>query len=272
MQIIIETSATENQGAIDMTSSSRLTNEIITLKEALLKAQDLSAKTDIFTAISSLSAQNNHFIPLVVLKETGIVKALQTIAKTKTRNDNGDVTDDNNISIASKALIKSWKKNCQSNELPTTTTGSADRKSGRQKQPVNYTKEVVHESSELKEVKKKITQTGSIKVKDKREKIPKRNAAGELVFPDYPDFRPNMTPQEVLQAGSFGGTYYRSIYSSVTETTYDNEQWKEFPAEWFKGLNIKKFVNAKSYDTSVNRYKIDCGGKSFLSPILSTTT
>ena len=67
-------------------------------------------------------------------------------------------------------------------------------------------------------------------------KLPTRNKKGELVFEDVPELRPNMTPKEVLQAGSFGGTYFRPIKSSVTG--YFN---------MFNAL-IKYFSTLKSFD------------------------
>ena len=30
-----------------------------------------------------------------------------------------------------------------------------------------------------------------------------------VTFKDYPEFRPNLTPKQVLSMGSFGGTYFR---------------------------------------------------------------
>lgn len=45
---------------------------------------------------------------------------------------------------------------------------------------------------------------------------PSRNSLGQLVFEGAPEFRPNLTPQQVLQMGSFGGTYFRPIKSGVT--------------------------------------------------------
>ncbi|KAK3097324.1 hypothetical protein FSP39_008631 [Pinctada imbricata] len=89
---------------------------------------------------------------------------------------------------------------------------------------------------------------------------PTKNAKGELVFDDYPEFRPNMTPKEVLHAGSFGGTYFRPIRSSVTGKSYKDEAYKELPEDWLKGLSIKKQVACSTYHEDVNTYKVKCGG------------
>mmetsp|Transcript_33149 Transcript_33149/g.33758 ORF Transcript_33149/g.33758 Transcript_33149/m.33758 type:complete len:252 (+) Transcript_33149:373-1128(+) len=97
-----------------------------------------------------------------------------------------------------------------------------------------------------------------ITVSENREPIPSRNKDNQLVFRDYPNFRPNLSPKEVIQAGSFGGTYFRPIYSSITGKSYD-DVWKEFPGDWFDGVNIKKYVTSSKYLTAVNTYKADCG-------------
>ena len=36
--------------------------------------------------------------------------------------------------------------------------------------------------------------------------------------------------------------------------------YKEFPKEWFAGLDIRSQVVAAKYDTSVNKYGVKCGG------------
>ena len=40
-------------------------------------------------------------------------------------------------------------------------------------------------------------------------------------------FSPNKTPIKVIKEGSFGGTYFRDIYSVINEKWYKNS-WKEF--------------------------------------------
>ena len=67
-----------------------------------------------------------------------------------------------------------------------------------------------------------------------KQPLPKRDSDGVLLFPDAKDFRPNMTPREVLQAGSFGGTYFRPIKSSITGLKY-NKMWNELPQDWLQG-------------------------------------
>jgi len=89
--------------------------------------------------------------------------------------------------------------------------------------------------------------------------IPKKNSKGVLVFKDSKDFQPNLSPKEILQDGSFGGTYFRPIKSSITGLKYD-KQWEELPQSWLEGLNIKRKVSSSTYDVNMNIYKVKCGG------------
>ena len=41
------------------------------------------------------------------------------------------------------------------------------------------------------------------------------------------DFDTNKTPIEIIKEGEFGGTYFRNIYSNVSDRWYKNS-WKEF--------------------------------------------
>jgi|TARA_Y100000994_G_C15616399_1_gene411114 hypothetical protein len=79
-------------------------------------------------------------------------------------------------------------------------------------------------------------------------------------FKDYPDFKPNLTPKEVFKMGSFGGTYFRPIKSSVTGKSYKSENViKEYPKSWFTGINKKTHVISSKYDKNINKYKVKCG-------------
>ena len=41
------------------------------------------------------------------------------------------------------------------------------------------------------------------------------------------EFRPNVSPIDVIKKGAFGGIYFRDIYSRVNNKFYKNS-WKEF--------------------------------------------
>ena len=79
-------------------------------------------------------------------------------------------------------------------------------------------------------------------------------------FSDYPEFTPNVSPKQVFQCGSFGGTYYRDIDSSITGKSYKGKKViQEFPKSWFQGLDIETMVISPKYDKKINKYGVKCG-------------
>ena len=82
---------------------------------------------------------------------------------------------------------------------------------------------------------------------------------GNIHFSDYPEFKPNLTPQQIFEMGSFGGTYWRPIYSSITKKNYKNEHLK-FPKEWWEKIEDSMLISEK-YNSKINKYKISCGSK-----------
>ena len=63
-------------------------------------------------------------------------------------------------------------------------------------------------------------------------------------------FDANETPVEVIKKGSFGGTYFRLIYSGINGKRY-KDSWKEF--DQLKDIN-KKYYSSDYDDVSVNKY------------------
>lgn len=56
----------------------------------------------------------------------------------------------------------------------------------------------------------------------------------------HPDFKPQLTPKEMLQLGIFGGDYF-------------NEVPAEFPAEWFTGVTL----SPKGAQKELNCFKVN---------------
>ncbi|MBH98554.1 MAG: hypothetical protein CMM56_08895 [Rhodospirillaceae bacterium] len=61
------------------------------------------------------------------------------------------------------------------------------------------------------------------------------------------NFSPMLTPKEMIHKGIFGGTYFSELVDH-----------REFPEEWFKGLE-EKFYCSKKYRSEVNLFKIKSG-------------
>ena len=68
-------------------------------------------------------------------------------------------------------------------------------------------------------------------------------------------FKPNLTPKKMFELGSFGGTYWRPIYSGVTKRKYKNLHKKY---SWFKNIPESKLTSSV-YDKKINKYKVKVG-------------
>jgi len=82
---------------------------------------------------------------------------------------------------------------------------------------------------------------------------------GTYRFKDYPEFKPNLSPREMFKLGSFGGTYWRPIYSSITKKQIKNQHLK-YPKSWWKGIPAEHLTtDFDQYNTSINTYNKKVG-------------
>ncbi|KAI1641657.1 uncharacterized protein F4817DRAFT_45060 [Daldinia loculata] len=87
---------------------------------------------------------------------------------------------------------------------------------------------------------------------------PTRDDEGNYHFESHPTFTPNKSPEAIIREGSFGGTYWRPLYSRRLRTTITDD-WKELPAEWTEGLDVGKYLTSEVVDPGVNKYGVACG-------------
>lgn len=76
-----------------------------------------------------------------------------------------------------------------------------------------------------------------------------------IFFRDYPEFTPNITPDEMFSMGIMGGSYFRKIKSPKTKKTYP-EQYKKYP--FLKKID-KKLYACDVYNKDVNYFKVSVG-------------
>ena len=82
---------------------------------------------------------------------------------------------------------------------------------------------------------------------------------GKLVFVDHPEFTPNLTPKQVIQAGSWGGVYFNPRGGKAGIKSRDvNVTHLEFPKDWVAGLKPDAY-RARRYDASRNKYRVKAG-------------
>ncbi|VUC32107.1 unnamed protein product [Clonostachys rosea] len=87
---------------------------------------------------------------------------------------------------------------------------------------------------------------------------PTRDDAGTFHFESHPDFRPNKSPEEIIREGSFGGSYWRPLFSKRLRITV-RDDWRELPASWTAGLDVDTYLTSTAYSPEVNKYGVACG-------------
>ena len=97
------------------------------------------------------------------------------------------------------------------------------------------------------------------KKKSKKRKMEPKMKNGRYVFEDFPEFKPNLSPREMFKRGSFGGTYWRPIYSSVVNKNLKNIH-KKYPKSWWKDIPEDWMIRSdEEYDKNINKYKVKVG-------------
>lgn len=73
-------------------------------------------------------------------------------------------------------------------------------------------------------------------------------------FKDFPEFQPNITPQQMFSMGIMGGSYFRTIKSPHTNKVYNRQNRYQF----LKNLDKSLYANTY-YDKEINYYKVLVG-------------
>ena len=81
---------------------------------------------------------------------------------------------------------------------------------------------------------------------------------GKLVFKDHPEFTPNLTPKQVIQAGTWGGCYFHPRGGKQGIRGPCNITHEEFPKDWFAGLKPDQY-RSRRYDKDRNKYGVVAG-------------
>ena len=272
-------------------------NNIITMttlyttisKSLMTDVVDATGEPTSERAMDLLAALSNEKQPITIeiLESTKIGKILVKVVKACKRHKRTSSADDQQqqwsdaISTAEQLLAKykaaadtEAKANSKKQAKSTATAAASSQKPGLPTSTSVYKSRLVSQKKEMYKDPPALP-PAHIEIESKLvPALPKRNKNnGELTFIAgkdksiakalKEDFHPNRTPEEVLRAGSFGGTYFRPISSAVTNIRYYNPNAvlkDTVQPSWIVGLNKSTTLTSTKYNTSINKYKVKCGG------------
>lgn len=250
------------------------------LTKEILKEGEPSPSRCVELVDSLMAISTKSKITISVLEETMLGKTLgKTIKSFKRHRRNADPEDADEwlkcITDAEKILLSLKEQvSAEHNENKAKKAAAAKKESLDPGLPRTVGAYLSRLQTQKKEIYKNppVLPRNSVKIEDEYVALPKRNnETGELTFvcseddaikAQLKDFRPNRTPEEILRAGSFGGTYFRPIVSAVTNVRYRPADviGDTLQPEWINGLNKANMLTSSTYRPAVNKYKVKCGG------------
>ncbi|KAL7541952.1 hypothetical protein ACHAXR_011671 [Thalassiosira sp. AJA248-18] len=237
---------------------------------------------DILTTLQNESNNKQKCVTIAILETTKIGKILtKTVKACKRHRRTSDSRDEWNTAIATaEGLLTSFKeaadkeskqkKSAASQKKSVDTTASSNV-AGLPSSISAYKTRLVTQKKEMHKDPPALPPQHII-IEESLVGEPKRNkATGELTFlcgeddtikPLLKDFHPNRSPEEVLRAGSFGGTYFRPITSAVTNIKYNSASVLKDTVQpsWISNLDKPSMLTSSTYHNSINKFKVKCGG------------
>ena len=70
-------------------------------------------------------------------------------------------------------------------------------------------------------------------------------------------FKTNLSPRDIFKLGSFGGTYWRPIYSKFFKYELKDKH-KKYPESWWEGIPEEN-LSSREYDIKKNKYGVKVG-------------
>jgi len=247
------------------------------------RCQDLLSSID-NELISGKSSAAHQMILIKVLEASAIGKSLTKSLKAFRRyrrstvsadevakNSNGNILI-SPIIVKCEGLLNDLKKKVDEEAKGVrgkSASGKGGSNSGEEVSKKGFPSSVQEYRIRLVKQKKELYKDPPVlpnrvtRVEFEKASLPKRSKNGELIFEaKFKEFRPNQTPEEVLRAGAFGGTYFRSIVSSVTNATYNGNQVLKdtLPDKCYSGLDKKTMLTSQTYRQAINKFGVKCGG------------
>lgn len=260
-----------------MSIDKRLNDSLIKLGEDLYKqAIDTATPSAVVCQelVDAIEQESSKNVTILLLQSTRIGLTMGKVVKACKRHHRTEGGEEwSKVLTTSQRLVKEWKAAAdQESKHKKKKATVVNNSSGPPKTVSEYRARLVKHSKDLYK-DPPVLPPMNLKVDPNSYGEPQRdNATGLLTFVAgaanssikelMKDFHPNRTPEEILRAGSFGGTYYRTIVSGVTNVRYTTKSVlaDSVDPSWIEGLDAKAMLTAQTYNAKINKYGVKCGG------------